>query len=684
MCDKLFDRVCGIEEHMSAQHPSDEINPKVELKARLPGTVEVESLFSCNQCDFDTDKSDNLIKHYKKSIHDVLNLNKTLDEANSTQKEEQKASTTRKEERENVKYSCYLCQYETRNSREMDDHGASEHGIINCDKCEYRAEDFDIMKKHKLKHTGRILFTCNICEFESSKQSMLAEHKESKHSNPKEMEMASYECDRCEKQFKHAFLLKNHTCIPAFKYPCQVCTFVAISVIELLEHMNGVHSKKSIPSKNPECVTCPFCKLKAKNLDELKTHFEHIHTKKNEQDDIQIRESLNCPKCSFKGPKSELEKHVKSKHEKHHVCEECGIIFVDKDDLRVHIQDEHKKAPCPEPFPCEKCGLVLANFNHLQDHVNNHHPSGEVNCQYCDFCGGSEEILQSHMLESHTDVVILHTMAKQVEDFKDLADGFTKFEHFKSELSNALKSLFDNQNKLQQELFLIRNSLSISSSKAPELKETTSAPPSGSASHAKPQWSPKPSSTSSPVQLNPRPSSSTSTPSRPSSKGGPATRPTTRPPPPPAKAARRVSTPLKTECPSKILYIGDSISANVNIKSLEVATQSQLVTAKAYSSVNDTVSNIAKQAPKFPASNFADVIPKQLNKENFKCLVIQAGSVDITNLKTKHNPSQNMEYFRQETIKSATNLFNAGVKALKVQPNLTKVVIMKQIPRYDP
>ena len=103
MCDKLFDRVCGIEEHMSAQHPSDEINPKVELKARLPGTVEVESLFSCNQCDFDTDKSDNLIKHYKKSIHDVLNLNKTLDEANSTQKEEQKASTTRKEEWENVR-----------------------------------------------------------------------------------------------------------------------------------------------------------------------------------------------------------------------------------------------------------------------------------------------------------------------------------------------------------------------------------------------------------------------------------------------------------------------------------------------------------------------------------------------------------------------------------------------------
>ena len=54
----------------------------------------------------------------------------------------------------------------------MEDHKFRKHGIINCDKCEYSAEDSDIMKKHKMKHTGRILFTCNICEFETSKQSM--------------------------------------------------------------------------------------------------------------------------------------------------------------------------------------------------------------------------------------------------------------------------------------------------------------------------------------------------------------------------------------------------------------------------------------------------------------------------------------------------------------------------------
>lgn len=145
----------------------------------------------------------------------------------------------------------------------------------------------------------------------------------------------------------------------------------------------------------------------------------------------------------------------------------------------------------------------------------------------------------------------------------------------------------------------------------------------------------------------------------------------------------QVTSAAAPEPAQEILYIGDSISANVDIGALEVATQSQFVTAKAYSSVHDTVSNVAKQAAKFPASNFTDVIPAQLKKGDYKCLILQAGSVDITNLNTKDNPEQHIDFFRQETIMSATNLFNAAVNALKNKPSLKKVVILKQIPRYD-
>ena len=42
-----------------------------------------------------------------------------------------------------------------------------------------------------------------------------------------------------------------------------------------------------------------------------------------------------------------------------------------------------------------------------------------------------------------------------------------------------------------------------------------------------------------------------------------------------------------------------------------------------------------------------------------------------------------MEYFKQVTVVSASNLFSAAVSALESEPRLKKVVIMKQIPRYD-
>ena len=58
--------------------------------------------------------------------------------------------------------------------------------------------------------------------------------------------------------------------------------------------------------------------------------------------------------------------------------------------------------------------------------------------------------------------------------------------------------------------------------------------------------------------------------------------------------------------------------------------------------------------------------------------------MDITNLNTKANQSQNMEYFRQEAVISAKNLFQTAVNALSGFSTLEKVVVMKQTPRYDP
>ena len=70
-----------------------------------------------------------------------------------------------------------------------------------------------------------------------------------------------------------------------------------------------------------------------------------------------------------------------------------------------------------------------------------------------------------------------------------------------------------------------------------------------------------------------------------------------------------------------------------------------------------------------------------LRKKNY--LVVQSGSVDISNLKTKNQIEKYFDYFSQQAVVSATNIFSAFENALKIQPNIAKVVIMKQIPCYD-
>ena len=247
------------------------------------------------------------------------------------------------------------------------------------------------------------------------------------------------------------------------------------------------------------------------------------------------------------------------------------------------------------------------------------------------------------MYDKHEEIVMLYTMSNQISE---LSENFGTFETFKDELGNTLMKMFENQNSIKQELFVIRNKqVELSSSKPDTQPESTFQ----SSSH--------PTESSSPKRSAPSASSS--------SKSAP-------------------NAPKIKQKERKTLFVGDSISANVNIKALEIATNSKFSSARAYSSAHDTEENVAKYKTKFPKSNFAEVVPAQLKKDEYQTLVLQAGSVDITNLKTKNDPAAYVEYFKQETVLSAKRFFQTGEKALTAHQALEKVGLMKQTPRYDP
>ena len=586
-------------------------------------------LYKCNGCQFATTTTENL-KEHKKSSHEI-----------------------ERQDKENIVFlhSCISCNFKTNDYSSLLEHTANNHLI------------------HPELSKKKSMIFCTICNDKFDGEGGLKEHTESHH--------AQLECKACEQKFSSELALEWHLeteheedilNAPDSKKESNKNVHIPTSTQVNIEEP----PKSTGVAEMPAAIPCPFCQLLSKNTDALKTHIENIHfakeDNKSDGDDISVKGKDTCSKCSncnFVGSEDELVKHVRSKHKIILTCKDCGNKFPDMLTLENHIQAKHPT----EPFPCESCGLVLGNFPLLQEHMKSTHSPILLNCHCCDYSATDKEGLQIHFMEAHEEVFILHTTATMVSD---MSDRFATFETFNANLKDILKTVLDNQNALKQELFVLRNnqakqtSNKVSQAKSSETPAEESPPrcpspcPAGPASPAPPVRStPNPNVSFPPKTQSPKSSTSN-----------------LRPP--------RVTPPKEQNPQSRILYIGDSISATADIKSLEVATQSKFVTAKAYSAVNDAVSNAAKQAAKYPSSNFTDVVKTQLGKEDYKYLILQAGSVDITNLNTKDNPEEYLEYYRQEAIMSATNIFNAGVNALKSQPSLGKVVIMKHIPRYDP
>lgn len=77
-------------------------------------------------------------------------------------------------------------------------------------------------------------------------------------------------------------------------------------------------------------------------------------------------------------------------------------------------------------------------------------------CDFCKFCTRNKKILKDHVYERHAEVVMVHTMAGQINEMNE---SLSFFNNFKTTCENTLKSILENQNALKQELFLIRNHL---------------------------------------------------------------------------------------------------------------------------------------------------------------------------------------------------------------------------------
>ena len=410
--------------------------------------------------------------------------------------------------------------------------------------------------------------------------------------------------------------------------------------------------------------------------------------------------SYNCRACNFCcESQDELGIYIVSLHA--FPCDKCqGSIFQTPELLAKHNISHHQIQPCR----CDKCGDTFCNIDSLKEHICRYSEIGQnTNCGQCDYKGKSVNDFITHLLKTHKKnpemIECEHCEYRSLsvqsynehlqadhEEFTILGNLVSNqnglnnnFETFKAELTDILNIIIQDSNVVKQELFILRQEKHENNKKldyiekavtklantVPVVKMPTSSPPESTATG---------SGASSP------PAPSTSTPSYAKASSGPKASSSAEPIP----SAFSPQEPKNHSELPKVCIIGDSISGNIDKNVIANAMESKVRAAQAYSSIDDTSENDAKEKTLFPEKNFTKVIEAELKKDEADILVIQSGSVDITNLKTKgNNLNKYGEYFKQQSVVSASNLFTAVSNALVSHPSLRKVVIMKLTPRYD-
>ena len=81
------------------------------------------------------------------------------------------------------------------------------------------------------------------------------------------------------------------------------------------------------------------------------------------------------------------------------------------------------------------------------------HSTSDLKCKYCPFEARDEDTRKSHMINAHEEVVIVYTMASQLDQ---LHESMSQSKEFQQQVTKTLQDIIDNQNTIKQELFLLR------------------------------------------------------------------------------------------------------------------------------------------------------------------------------------------------------------------------------------
>ncbi|CAH0403828.1 unnamed protein product [Chilo suppressalis] len=199
------------------------------------------------------------------------------------------------------------------------------------------------------------------------------------------------------------------------KFGCFQCKESFMTMPELREHSkthSDVRNLKirfnllkglSYKSVDVSGLTCNLCSSNCDGLEGLRSHLIDTHSIKFKEGGhhflipFNLESDFKCVLCSDKfNTFSRLAIHMNT-HYAHNVCEICGVSYINRLSLRMHVSSVHKEKKCSQ------CSATFSTHYMKVKHMKKAHNVGSYKryCLLCDKTFRYTYLLMEHKIKEH-------------------------------------------------------------------------------------------------------------------------------------------------------------------------------------------------------------------------------------------------------------------------------------------